>query len=227
MIAAFFDFDGTLYDGHIWKDVVRHNWAAKRDRRWIAIYVVRNMVPYPLYKLGLLSQNSFYRTWGETMSWMLRGWTKDEGLALFEQLNDARIMPNMRADVLERMRQHQDQGHLMALVSGTFAPWLETIAQRLDVPHAIGTPMEVRNGRFTGRTIRPLCQGAGKPVRIKAYLAEHDLDVDWAASFAYGDSGPDLELLTQVGHPVAVYPDEVLSVHAQAEGWPVIGETSL
>lgn len=223
MIAAFFDFDGTLYDGHIWKDVVRHNWAAKRDRHWVVAYVARNMALYPLYKLRLLNQNSFYRTWGETMSWMLHGWTVDEGLALFEQLNDERIVPNLRADILERVRQHQEQGHLVALVSGTFAPWLETIARRLDIPHAIGTPMEVRDGRFTGRTIRPLCQGAGKSVRIRAYLAEHDLKVDWSSSFAYGDSGPDLDLLTQVGYPMAVYPDETLLAHAQAEGWPVLG----
>jgi HAD superfamily hydrolase (TIGR01490 family) len=226
MIAAFFDFDGTLYDGHIWQDLVRHHWAAKRHRYWVVAYVARNMVPFPLYKLGLLSQVDFYGAWGATMGWLLRGWTTDEGTALFERLNDERIMPNLRADVLDRLRQHQEQGHLVALVSGAFTPWLETIARRLDVPHAIGTPMEKRDGRFTGRITPPLCQGPGKPSRIKTYLAEHDLEADWAASFAYGDSGPDLELLAQVGHPVAVYPDEALLAHSLAEGWPVIGEAT-
>ena len=55
-IAAFFDFDGTLYNGHIWQDLARHHWAARRHRRWVVAYVARNMAPFPLYKVGLLSQ---------------------------------------------------------------------------------------------------------------------------------------------------------------------------
>ena len=35
----------------------------------------------------------------------------------------------------------------------------------------------------------------------------------------------DLPLLNQVGRPVAVYPDEALLARAQAQGWPVIGES--
>jgi len=222
VIAAFFDFDGTLYTGHLWQDLIRHHLAARRQRRWVAAYVVRNMAPLLLYKLGLMSQAAFYGAWGETMSWLLRGWTEQEGQALFQQLTEECILPNLREDTLALVRQHQSQGHLVALVSGTFAPWLTMIAQRVNVLHAIGTPLEVRQGRYTGRIIAPLCQGAGKPRRVKSYLKERELDVDWAGSYAYADSGPDLQLLDQVGHPVAVYPDETLLAQAQARGWPIV-----
>jgi len=223
MIAAFFDFDGTLFTGRIWQTLVHHLWAARCQRRWVAAYVARNLAPFPLYKLGLMSQDEFYRAWGETMSWMIRGWTENEAQTLFEHLTGEQILPSLRADVLDRLRQHQEQGHLVALVSGTFAPWLEAIARQLDVPHAIGTPLEMRGGRFIGRIIPPLCQGPGKPSRIKTYLTERSLEIDWATSFAYGDSGPDIHLLAQVGNPVAVYPDKTLLACAQAKGWPVIG----
>lgn len=224
--TAFFDFDGTLYTGHLWQDLVRRHWATKRHRRWIAAYVLRNMAPLPLYKLGLMSQAAFFHAWGETMGWLLRGWTIDEGQDLFEQLTDERIMPNLRPDMLTRLRQHRNQGHRVALVSGTFAPWLEIVAQRLDVPHAIGTPLEVHNRRYTGRIVPPLCQGAGKPVRVQAYLAEKGLEVDWPSSFAYADRNTDLPLLHLAGHPIAVYPDEALWSHAQAHGWLIIGGAS-
>jgi HAD superfamily hydrolase (TIGR01490 family) len=224
MIAAFFDFDGTLYTGHIWQDLVRHHWAAKRQRRWAVAYASRNMAPLPLYKLGLMSQMAFYGAWGETMGWLLRGWTVEESQALFERLTEELIMPNLRADILAHLHRHQKQGHLVALVSGTFARWLATVARRLEVPHAIGTPLEVRDGRFTGRILPPLCQGSGKPIRIRSYLDNKGLEVDWAGSYAYADSGTDRPLLNQVGHPVAVYPDQALLARAQAEGWRIIGE---
>jgi HAD superfamily hydrolase (TIGR01490 family) len=225
MIAALFDFDGTLYTGHIWQDLARHHRSARRHRRWLAAYVARNMAPLPLYKLGLVSQVAFYRAWGETMGWLVRGWSVDEADALFERLTEEQIMPNLRAEVLPLLDQHQDQGHLVALVSGTFAPWLAVVAQRLGVSHAIGTPLEMRDGRYTGRIIPPLCQGPGKPDRVRAYLAGRDLAVAWASSFAYADSGTDLPLLSGVGHPVAVYPDGALLAQAQARGWEMIGET--
>ncbi len=225
--AAFFDFDGTLYDGHIWQDLARHHWSTRRHRRWVMAYVARNMAPFPLYKLGLLSQVDFYRTWGETMAWLLRGWSVDEGLALFERLTDEQVIPSLHEQVLDLVRQHQSQGHLVALVSGLFTPWLETVAQRLEIAHAIGTPLEVRDGHYTGRTLRPLCQGPGKFERAETYLTQRDLPVNWVASFAYGDSGTDVALLSRVGRPVAVYPDEKLLAEAKVQGWPVLGEDGL
>ncbi len=123
---------------------------------------------------------------------------------------------------MTRLDQHRAQGHLVALVSGTFAPWLEVVARRLDVPHAIGTPLEARKGRYTGRIVPPLCQGAGKPARLSTYLAERDLDVDLGASYAYADGGTDLPLLYLVGHPFVVHPDDALRAEAQARSWPIL-----
>lgn len=223
-IVALFDFDGTLYTGHIWQDLVHHHWAAGRHRRWVVAYLAYNMAPLPLYRAGLVRPAAFYHAWGKTMGWLLRGWSLDEARVLFEMLTEERILPNLRPDILDRLHLHQAQGHLVALVSGTFAPFLETIARQIDVDHAIGTPLEVLDGRYTGRIVPPLCQHEGKPRRVQAYLADQGLEVDWSASFAYADRDTDVPLLTLVRHPVAVYPDQELLAHARAQGWPVIGE---
>lgn len=226
MIAALFDFDGTLYTGHIWQDLAGHHWRTRRHRRWVVAYVSWNMASLPLYKMGLRSSTAFFRSWGETMSWLLRGWTLEEAQVLFETIIEQQIMPNLRANVLDHLRRHEDEGHLVALVSGTFAPLLEMIAQRVGVPHAIGTPLAVRDGRYTGRIVRPLCQSEGKPHRVQAYLAQQGIEADWAASYAYADRRTDIPLLSLVGHPVAVCPDETLLAHARGLGWPVIDENS-
>jgi HAD superfamily hydrolase (TIGR01490 family) len=227
VIAALFDFDGTLYTGHIWQDLVRELWATRRHRRWVVAYVARNMAPLPLYKMGLMSQETFYRAWGETMSWLIRGWTVKEAHTLFEQLTIDRVLPNLRPEVMALLRQHQEQGHLVALVSGTVVPWLEIVARRLDVDHAIGTPLVERDGRYPGQIVRPLCQGSGKPERVRSYTVRNGLEIDWVNSYAYADSGTDLPLLYQVGHPVTVCPDQELLAHAQAESWRVMGEANL
>lgn len=226
MIAALFDFDGTLYTGHVWQDLVTHHWHARRHRHWVVAYLLRNLLPLPMYKLGLESEEAYFRTWSRTMGWLLRGWTVEEADQLFLQLTREQILPNLRHDILERFQQHQASGHLVALVSGTFAPWLVCIARHLDIDHAIGTPLKVRNGRYTGHVVPPVCQGTGKPQRVQMHLAELGLEVDWDASSAYADRDIDAPLLYQVGHPTAVYPDEALLARAQAEGWPVIGGTT-
>jgi len=224
MIAALFDLDGTLYTGHIWQDLARHHWAARRHRRWVAAYLLWNMAPFPVYKLGFMSRKTYFHVWGQTMGWLLRGWPLAEAQALFEKLTEEKVLPNVRPDMVARLREHRDQAHLVALVSGTFAPFLEVIARRLGVQHAIGTRLEVRDGRYTGRIVPPLCQSEGKPQRAQAYLADQNVEIDWSASFAYADRNTDIPLLSLVGHPVAVYPDEMLLAHARANDWPVIGD---
>jgi putative phosphoserine phosphatase/1-acylglycerol-3-phosphate O-acyltransferase len=226
MIAALFDLDGTLYTGHIWQDLARHHMAARRHRRWVAAYLIWNMAPLPLYKLGLMSRTTYFQTWGETMSWLLRGWPLAEAQALFEELTEEQVVPNVRLDMLARLHHHRDQGHSVALVSGTFVPFLEVIARRLDVQHAIGTPLEVRGGRYTGRIVPPLCQGEGKPQRATAYFADQNIEIDWPSSYAYADRDSDIPLLSMVGQPAAVYPDEILLAYARSQDWPVIGEVN-
>jgi HAD superfamily hydrolase (TIGR01490 family) len=227
MIAAFFDLDGTLYTGHIWQDLVSHHRAAGRNRRWVVAYVAWNMLPFPLYKLGLLSQDEYFRAWGETMGWLVRRWSVQEAGSLFATLTEERILPNLRREVLDLIRRHRAEGHLVALVSGTFAPLLAEIAGRIAVEHAIGTPLEVQDGRYTGRIVPPLCQGKGKAQRVQTYLAGQGLTVDWAASYAYADRETDRHLLGRVGHPTAVHPDERLANYARTRGWPIIeGEGS-
>jgi putative phosphoserine phosphatase/1-acylglycerol-3-phosphate O-acyltransferase len=46
--------------------------------------------------------------------------------------------------------------------------------------------------------------------------------VNWAVSYAYADGGTDVDLMSQVGHPVAVFPDDILRAVAQSRGWPIL-----
>lgn len=89
----------------------------------------------------------------------------------------------------------------------------------------VGTDIEFRNGRFTGRVIPPVCMGVEKERLARKWLHAHGIAIDFAASYAYADSISDLALLQMVGHPVAVHPDPQLATLAREKGWKRIGQS--
>lgn len=223
MIAAFFDLDGTLFTGHIWHGLSLHHRAHKMQRLQLYAYVYSHMALWFLYRAGLMSREKSWAAWARHMPWTLAGLTLAEGQRVFDWMWAEYVQPQLREDMVEKLRQHQAQGHTVYLVSGTMEPLLGRIAQGLGLAaaSAIGTRVEVRNGRYTGRAIEPTCMGQGKAERLKLFLAEHS-EIDLAQSFAYADSVTDLSVLEMVGHPTAVYPDEELVAIARERGWPVM-----
>jgi HAD superfamily hydrolase (TIGR01490 family) len=125
---------------------------------------------------------------------------------------------------MELLRDHQAQGHVVALVSGSPQQLLDAVAAGLGIEHALGTSLEVKDGRYTGSMTGPLSMNEGKVAVVEEWARQENLDLDWSNSFAYGDGRGDLYLLERVGHPVAVYPDEVLKAAAEERGWQILGE---
>jgi HAD superfamily hydrolase (TIGR01490 family) len=128
--------------------------------------------------------------------------------------------------MLTCLREHVDAGHVVVLVSAMLAPTLEALGRPLGVTGTVGTEVEVRDGRFTGRVIPPVCMGIEKDRMMRKFLSTRNLQVDLAASYAYADSISDLPLFLMVGHPVAVYPDRQLATVARARHWEIRGDVN-
>jgi HAD superfamily phosphoserine phosphatase-like hydrolase len=131
--------------------------------------------------------------------------------------------PIVREDVLARLRARLNDGMAVALVSGAPTPFVAALAEMWGVAHAIGSPVEFRDGRYTGRMPDPPCVDAQKAAYTRAHFLEQGIDVDYAASYAYADSFSDLGMFDLVGHPVAVYPDRALKALAMQRGWEIFG----
>lgn len=65
--------------------------------------------------------------------------------------------------------------------------------------------------------------GATKAAKVQELVQSRGWDVDWNASFAYGESFTDHHMMSLVGKPVAVYPDAKLYALAQEKNWEVLG----
>ena len=123
---------------------------------------------------------------------------------------------------MRRLRDHQAKGHLVIIASGTFLPSLQLLGQRLEVTHLVGTQIQQRNGHYTGRFIPPIVKGADKASQVQQYLSAQNLNIDWTASYAYGDSYSDHLFMELVGHPVAVHPDADLRKLAEQQNWEIL-----
>lgn len=225
-IAAVFDLDGTLLDGHVWRGVADYHRSQRINRRWLYALMASHLPLWYLQKLRVLSVERVRYLWTRDMGWTLRGFDQAQARDMFDSIADVYIVPLLRPDVVERLCDHQSKGHQVILLSGAFEGLLAVVGERLGVDKVLGTQLVKRNDRYLGKALPPVCQGKGKLQRLQAYLSESDEAIDLEASFAYADSLTDLSVLEAVGHPVAVYPEEELAALASRRAWPILGRTS-
>jgi HAD superfamily hydrolase (TIGR01490 family) len=130
------------------------------------------------------------------------------------------VLPHLTERGQLRVREHQSQGHVVAIVSASPQYVVRPLAEYLGIPgQYVCTHLESRNGRLTGELLPPVCYGLGKVVWAERFAAEYDVDL--GASTFYSDSISDLPLMERVAHPVAVNPDPRLKRLARKRGWPI------
>jgi len=224
-IGAFFDVDGTLYTAHMWHGLMQYAKAHGRKNH-VRLYYAALIPLYWLRKLGLISEESFRKPWVARMGWIFRGWSAAEGDAAFQWIAEEFTRPTARQDILARLREHVAQGHVVVLVSAQLAPALAKLGAPLGVTGTVGTEIEIKDGRFTGKVSPRVCMGLEKDRLTREFLKAHGIQVDFGASYVYADSISDLPLFEMVGHPIAVYPDAQLAALAREKNWEILTDSS-
>lgn len=222
MIVALFDSDGTLYTGQFGRGMMKY--SSSHNRKYFAWRYYAGILPtYLLYKAKLAGWESLQYALLVKLSGLLQGFNEEQATAALTWLLHDYLLPTQRADVFKRLREHQALGHKIIIVSGMLMPAAEIFKDHLGADGAIGTQPEFVNGKYTGRTIPPLISGATKASKVRELIQERGWDVDWAGSYAYGDSFTDNYMMNLVGNPVAVYPDGKLHALAKDKNWEVLG----
>lgn len=140
---------------------------------------------------------------------------KKLGQAVFDEFLADTLYPESKALV----KDHQDRGHQVVIVSAATTYQIAPIAKALGISHVYGTEMQVRNGKFTGR-IDEMCWGEGKARAARDFARKHHTDL--SKSYFYSDSFDDYPLFKIVGNPVATNPDQRLSQVAFENDWPIL-----
>jgi putative phosphoserine phosphatase/1-acylglycerol-3-phosphate O-acyltransferase len=211
-VAAFFDLDQTLLAGFsatsfVWERVVTGRMAPRElaDTLLGALSFAVGRTGFS----GLMSATTAaYRGLAESV-------LEELGQEVFDKHLATQIYPESRALV----QAHRDAGHTVAIVSSATRYQAEPMARELGIAHVLFTRLEVEDGVFTGRIVRPTCYGEGKATAARELAALHDVDV--GQSWFYTDSHEDLPLLDIVGHPRPLNPSRALAQIAKERRWPV------
>ena len=204
-IAAFFDIDGTisregmisemfkkmikyeLIDPNKWYSEVKPSYT-KWDRR---------MGDYDTYLQKMV--DIYTETVQDTDSFHIRYIAKK----VIEQKGE-RVYAYSR----ERIRWHKAQGHKVIAVSGSPIELVKEMSEKYGMDDYRGTIYEVDDkGHYTG-VIIPMWDSRSKQQALHELAEKHD--IDFASSYAYGDTTGDLTMMRLVGYPVAVNPTREL-----------------
>jgi phosphatidylglycerophosphatase C len=119
----------------------------------------------------------------------------------------------MRIDVAQRLRWHQEQGHVVVLVSASLQPYLDVLGDLLEVDAVLCTQLHSQDGVYTGELLGSNCRGEEKVVRLHEWCAAANLPLD-SVKYAYGDSSGDRQMLASVDNGVLVKAIELSRVPA-------------
>ena len=109
----------------------------------------------------------------------------------------------LRSDVASRMRWHQEQGHVVILVSASLGAYLHPLGDLLEVDAVLCTELEEENGVLTGELIGQNCRGKEKASRVQKWCQDSGIALE-DLMYAYGDSSGDTELLELFSEPTWV-----------------------
>jgi len=139
--------------------------------------------------------------------------------SLLPEFFERQLKPLLSPKMVSSLNRFKSEGFTVLLISGTLDFVLDFLIQTLDADGGVGTHVEIRDGKFTGRVY-----GVYPFSRDKVTALVQVLDgrcVDWKASYGFADSWADVRFLSLFGHPVAVNPDWVLRRKALRQGWVV------
>jgi HAD superfamily hydrolase (TIGR01490 family) len=130
------------------------------------------------------------------------------------------IEPMITPAAVSLVEKHRAAGDELAIITASNSFVTRPIAERFRIPNLLAIELERVGHRYTGRVLGTPTFREGKVIRLVEWLQEtgHTLE----GSYFYSDSHNDLPLLQWVENPVAVNPDPILRVFAEAVSWPIL-----
>lgn len=211
-IAALFDFDGTIIHGYSAIAFLR----AQLKRGDFSLGEFAEMAS-AMTRFGL-GDVGFSAMMASAMQF-LRDSSEADYAEFAEKMYVERIARLVYPESRALINAHLAKGHTVAIISSATHYQVGPAARDLGIDIVACTELEIEDGKFTGRVIRPTCFGPGKVAAAHRICDEQGAQLD--QSFFYSDSYDDIELLEAAGHPRPLNPNRKLADVAEQRGWPV------
>jgi HAD superfamily hydrolase (TIGR01490 family) len=216
MEAAFFDLDKTVIAKASMVAFSKPLYREGLISRWLLLRALYGQLVY----LYLGADEGRLARMKDAVLALTKGWEQERVREIVaETLNDV-VEPIVYDEALELIREHQEAGRKVFILSASPEEIVAPLAGYLGVDAFVGTRTEIdEEGRYSG-VMAFYCYGPAKAVAMRE-IAERD-GIDLEASYAYSDSATDIPMLETVGHGVAVNPDRELARAARENGWEVL-----
>ncbi len=215
MTVAIFDLDHTLINtdsDHAWGEFL-----VKKNVVDAVVFKKANDYFHEQYCQGCLNLDEYL----EFALKALADLPMEELHQLREEFVETDIRHLIKPGVAKLLEKHRQQGHVLLVITATNRFVIDPIVDAIGIEQRLAIELEQKDGRYTGEYVGTPTFREGKITRFNEWLKdnpEHKIEECWF----YSDSRNDLPLLEQVGHPVAVDPDDTLKATAEKNGWPVI-----
>jgi len=176
--------------------------------------VIINLLSKPFPRSSALRSKIFYFAICD----LVKGHTIAEAEHIAEVMSEE-LFQQIKPSSLERIREHQQAGRPVVVVSAGGHESIVAFARKLGATRGEGTKLEHKNGVFTGRG-EGLCQGTNKALRVQQVARE--MGYNLAECYGYGDTRADVAFLELLRHPAVVDPEAKLKIEAQKRAWPII-----
>ena len=210
-----FDLDNTILNGdsdYSWINfLINENYVDKHE------YEKRNQYFYDQYYEGNLD----YDEWAEFALSTIKGKTPFDLEELLSKFLSTVIEPIINIYALRLLHNHHHDNDIMLLASATNSVLVEPIARRLGFENIVATEVEIIDGVYTGKVYGQPALGQGKLTKVEEWAAQNNIK-DFKDAIFYSDSINDLPLLSEVGVPIAVNPDDQLRNLSIKNNWEVI-----
>lgn len=199
---AFFDFDDTLCPGDSILPYllycIRQGAAPRRQLLLAAVGFLK-------WKLNPAHASASK----ETSLSFIRGRNVAEMDDLARDFFREQLLPRCYREGLAEIEQLRARGVKVLVVSASPDVYMRVLPEFLPVDGVMATTCETADGCYTGH-VGANCKGDEKPRRIAAWLQQHHLSIDRAASSGYGDSPSDADMLLLTAHPNLINPKRKL-----------------
>lgn len=202
-IAAIFDVDGTIFRDSL---LLRHMDKCV-DYDVFPSKVKEEVKPYyHAWKNRELGYEEYLEHAVRIYTEYLKGKTIEDIQFVAKQVikKDSKKLYRYTA---QRIKWHKDQGHKIVFISGSPNYLVEPLAKELGIDIQYSTLYQTDNGTYTGDVI-PMWDKNSKRKALNDLKEYYNIDID--NSYAYGDTMGDLTMLTTVGNPIAINPNQKL-----------------
>ncbi|MEV4884923.1 HAD family hydrolase [Chitinophaga ginsengisegetis] len=188
MTIAFFDFDGTITTRDTLWEIIRHH----RGRAAMYAGMIQLLPALLRFKLKMLPAQQMKE---EVLQYFFAEMPVHDFSEGCESFCREKLPALIRPQALAAIRNHQQQGHHVVVVSASAQDWVAPWCRRENIV-CLATRLEVKNKVITGNIQGINCNGEEKVRRIReAYRLENFGEI-----YAYGDSEGDRPMLALAQH---------------------------